>query len=137
MFKGFVILAIIGGLFAYFVFNFVGQVEEDDPTTQLSKDAQKAKEFAKYYKKDAAGYPVLVFGETPIAKAREVWRESPVMREVLDLFPQFELMKGAINTQVDDGPFRRYLLKRLDEVESQYLGGTIDSDKAKEMLQNL
>jgi len=137
MFKGIVILAIVGGLFAYFVFNFVGQIEGDDAATQFSADSKKAKEFAKYYKKDAAGYPILALGETPIAKAREVWKESPVMKKVLDLFPKFEQMREEINIQVDESPFRQYLLKKLDDVQSQYLGGVIDSDKAKEMLQNL
>ncbi|WP_292657719.1 hypothetical protein [Nitratifractor sp.] len=137
MFKGFVILAIVGGLFAYFVFHFVGSIEKNDTASSYSQEQDKTEDNAKYYTKDAAGYTVLAVGKIPLAKAREVWKESTVMQDVLELFPRFELMKESIKSHVEEGPFRRYLLKKLDDIETQYLGGKIDSFKAKEMFQNL
>jgi len=135
--KGLIVLALVGAAFAYFVFHFVSGIEENDTTAQLSSDARKAKEFAKYYRKDALGDWVLVVHQVPVKKAREIWRESPIMKNVLKLFPKFGLMKELIKTQVEESPFRRQLLKRLDAVEDQYLSGTIDSEKAKEMIRNL
>jgi len=135
--KGFILLVGIGGLFAYFVFNFVGNVERDTPSSQEVQSRKAEQDFARYYIKDAAGYPVLALGNTPLSKAREVWGKSPILDDVLELFPRFDLMKKSITLHVEEGDFRRYLLKRLDEVESQYLGGTIDPDRAKEMIRNL
>jgi len=134
MFKGFVVLVAVGALFAFFVFDFVSDVEKDDPTTMISKDAKKAKEFARYYRTDAAGNRILDFSGASMAKAREVWRESPIRREILDQFPQFQYMQESIKLYMVDSPFRRALLKKLDEVEGLYLSGTIDSDRAKDML---
>ncbi|WP_148224912.1 hypothetical protein [Nitratifractor salsuginis] len=123
--------------FAYFVFHFVSGIEGDDPTTQLSQDARKAKELAKYYKKDALGDWILAVGKVPTSKAKEIWRESPVMKQTLALFPKFNLMKETIMTQVEEGEFRRQLLKRLDDVANRYLSGEIDAEKAKELIRNL
>jgi len=137
MFKGFVILVAVGALFAFFVFNFVSDVEKDDPNTMISKDERKAKEFAKYYKKDVTGEQVLDFRGASLAKAKEVWRESPIRQEILDNFPQFEIMKEMIDQRIVDSAFRRYLLKKLDEVESAYFSGSIDSSKASKILTDL
>ncbi len=137
MFKGFIILLAVGGLFTYFVFNFVSDVEGEDPNTLISKDERKAKEFAKYYKSDASGGRVLDFHGVSIAKAKEVWRESPIRREILDNFPQFDLMRQLTDQLLVDSEFKRYFLKRLEEVESDYFSGTIDSQKAKKILTDL
>jgi len=137
MFKGFIILLAIGGLFAYFVFNFVSDVEGEDPDTLISKDERKAKEFAKYYKTDAAGGRVLDFRGVSIAKAKEVWRESPIRRKILDNFPQFDLMRQLTDQLLVDSKFKRYFLKRLEEVESEYFSGAINSQKAKKLLTDL
>jgi hypothetical protein len=137
MFKGFVILVAVGALFAYFVFNFVSDVEKDDPNTMISKDERKAKEFAKYYKKDATGEQVLDFRGASLSKAKEVWRESPIRREILNNFPQFEIMKEMIDQRIVESEFRSYLLKKLDEVESEYFSGSIDSGQANKILTEL
>jgi len=137
MFKGFVVLIAVGALFAFFVFNFVSDVEKDDPNTMISKDEKKAKEYARYYRTDDAGNRILDFSGASMNKAREVWRESPIRREILDQFPQFEYMKESINLYVAEGPFRQALLKKLDEVEGDYLSGSIDADRAKKILTDL
>ena len=135
--KGFIILAAVGILFAYFVFNFVNDVEADDPTTTISKDERRAKEYARYYQKDALGERVLDFRGVPIAKAKEVWSESPFREEMLENFPQFELMKEYVKQRVIASPFQKYLLDKLDQVETDYFAGTIDSAEARRQLTEL
>ncbi|WP_457607370.1 hypothetical protein [Nitratifractor sp.] len=137
MWKGLLILFGVGVAFAYFVFNFVGDVERSDPDSAVSKDERKAKAWAKYYTEDALGQQVLNFGNTPIKVAREVWSESPVRRGMLDEFPDFEGMRFFVNDRIKPSPFRDYLLKKIDDIESAYLGGEIDADKAKELLTKL
>jgi DNA-binding ferritin-like protein len=137
MFKGFILLFGVGALFAYFVFNFVSDVEKDDPNTVISKDERKAKEFAKYYKTDAVGEWILDFRGAPLSKAKEVWSESPIRSEILENFPQFELMREIIDQKIVESEFRSYLLKKLDDVETEYFSGAIDSTKARKILTDL
>ena len=137
MFKGFVILVMVGAVFAYFVFNFVSDIEADDPDTIISKDERKAREFAKYYKTDVAGERILDFHGATVEKAKEVWKESPIRREILENFPEFEIMREMISQKLAPSQFRDYLMKKFDEVESDYLSGIIDSEKAKKRLTDL
>jgi len=137
MFKGFIALLLIGGAFAYFVFNFVGDVEKEDPNSYVSKNEKKAKAWAKYYTKDALGEPVLSFGDTPVKTADEVWKESQLRQEMLENFPDFEGIRQFVNDRMEPSLFRKYLLEKIDKIESDYMGGTIDSEKAKKQLLNL
>jgi hypothetical protein len=137
MFKGFLMLVAVGAIFAYLVFNFVSDIERDDPDTLISKDEKKAREFAKYYKKDAIGELILDFHGTTLEKAKEVWKESPIRKEILENFPEFEIMRELIRQRLRESRFREYLLKRFDEVESEYFSGEIDSEKAKKLLTDL
>ncbi len=135
--KGLIILAAVGMLFAYFVFNFVNDIESNDPDRIVSKEDRKAKEYARYYQKDALGEPVLDFRGVPVSKAKEVWSESPLRKEMLENFPQFELMKEYVTQRVVASPFQKYLLDKLDQVETDYFAGSIDSAEARRRLTEL
>jgi len=132
MFKGFVILAAVGVAFAYFVFHFVSGVEDEDPGSFPTSQEEKA--MAKYYSEDASGDMVLDLNGASEQEARKVWEQSPIRTKMLESFPQFETMRDLIHQQIKGGAFRDRLLKVLDEVESDYLSGTIDSVEAKKRL---
>ena len=137
MFKGLLVLLLVGIAFAYFVFNFVGDVERNDPQSYISKNERKAKEFARYYEKDVLGEPVLALQGVPMSKAREVWHESQMPKEMLENFPDFEAIREFIHDRIKPSLFRKKLLERVDAIESDYLGGAIDPDTAREKLSNL
>ena len=137
MWKGLLIFVGVGAAFAYFVFHFVGDVEKEDPYSYVSRDEARAKAGAKYYEKDALGEPVLNLAGVPMKKAREVWRESQLRKEMLDLCPDFEGMKDFVNDRLRPSAFRKKLLERLDDVEGEYLGGSIDSETAKRKLSEI
>jgi hypothetical protein len=130
--KGFVILILVGAAFAYMVFNFVSDIEQDD----TRYPGMKKEDSSRYYKKDAAGDMVLDFTGASISKAKKIWSESPIKDDILDYFPNFEIMREMIGEELVDSNFRRYLLQKFDEVETDYLGGSIDSEKAREKLAN-
>ena len=134
MFKGFLIMVAVGAVFAYFVFHFVGEVEREDPQSFASLNEKKAKAFARYYEKDALGEPVLALQGVPMKKALEVWHESRLSREMLEYFPDFEMIRSFIRDRIKASEFRRKLLEKVDEVESEYLGGSIDADTARQKL---
>ncbi len=137
MFKGFLLLLMVGAAFAYFVFNFVGDVEKEDPASYVSENEKKAQEWAKYYTKDALGEPVLSFGTTPVKTADEVWQESQLRQEMLENFPDFQGIRQFVNGRLEPSLFRKYLLKKIDDIESDYMGGRIDSEEAKNRLSDL
>jgi len=137
MYKGLLLLLAVGIAFAYFVFHFVGSVESDDPDSYTSKNEQKAKEWAQYYKKDALGEPVLIFGNTPVQKADQVWKESSLRKEMLENFPDFEAIRQFVHDRLEPSAFRKYLLEKIDDIESDYMGGRIDSEEAKSRLSDL
>jgi len=132
MLKGLLILAAAGAIFAYLVFNFVSDVEEEDPRAFAGLHSEQGLE--RYYSEDAAGDRVLDLNGIGLEKARKVWVQSPVRQELIESFPQFETMRDLIHQQIKGGAFRDRLLKVLDEVESDYLSGTIDSVEAKKRL---
>jgi len=137
MFKGFIILLIVGLGFVYFVFSFVGDVERSDSDSYVSKSEKQAKEWAKYYKKDVLGQPVLDLKGAPMKTAKEVWEQSQLREEMLENFPDFELMRQFVNDRLLPSSFRDYLLQKIERVESDYLAGSIDSAKARAALTNL
>ncbi len=137
MLKGFIILLGVGVAFAYFVFNFVGDVERSDPDSFVSKDERKQKEWAKYYTKDALENPVLDLKKAPMKLAKEIWAESQLRQEMLSNFPDFELVRNFVNERLRPSPFRDYLLKKIDEIETDYQAGTIDSETARKRLESI
>jgi len=133
--KGFIVLILVGAAFAYIVFNFVSDIEQNDPQS-FGASRPQSQAYKKYYKKDVTGDTVLDLSGVPISKAKKVWAESPIRAEALENFPNFEMMRDVIESRLTKSPFRDYLLRKLDDVETDFLGGSIDSSKARERLTN-
>jgi len=136
MLKGFLILAAVGAVFAYLVFNFVTGVEEEDPRAFSGLRSEK-KIAAKYYRIDAAGDRVLDLNGVPEGEMRKVWESSSIRQDLLEEFPHFEAMRDILHQEVKEGPFREKLLQVIDRVEGEYLSGKIDSTKAQKILNQM
>jgi hypothetical protein len=134
MMKGLLVLLAVGALFAYFVFNFVGEIEGDEGTQLFSSDQGEESKYGRYYKTDPAGNRVLHLGGIPMGKAREIWKESSIRAQVLGFFPRFEHMRDLIRLHISPSPLREALLKKIDDVESDYFTGNINSDEARRRL---
>jgi len=134
--KGFMLLLLVGAGFAYFIYYFVTDVSGEDPLYKLSPELRKEKELANYYKKDpVTGDWVMRVGGLSEEKAKKLWREGPILQEVLDNFPKFDLMKEIVRNQVSQSPFRQKLLRHLDNIEDRYLSGEIDAQRARELIE--
>ena len=133
MWKGLLVLGLIGLAFTYFVFNFVGEVEQDDGGAYASQELKgKA-----YYTEDILGDPLLNLQGLSMKSAREIWRASPMREEMLEKFPDFEEIKTYLGNRLAPSPFREYLLKKVDDIEGDYLGGAIGAESAKSRLESL
>jgi hypothetical protein len=140
--KGLLVLAIVGVAFAYFVFNFVGDVENEDihkieSLNPSNAEERKKKEILEYYRQDVTGTPILDLSGVSIENAKRIWKESPTKKRIMQLFPNFHLMRDMIKLKLAPSEFRDLLLEKLSQIESDYLSGTISSYKAKEEIGNL
>ncbi len=140
--KGLLVLAGVGLAFTYFVFQFVGNVENEDLQKIESLDPsnpeeRKQKEILQYYKQDVTGTAILDLSGVPLDIAKKIWRDSPTKKRIMKLFPNFHLMKDMIKLKIAPCEFRDYLLQEVDTIESEYLSGNISSFKAKEHLSEL
>ncbi len=144
MIKNILIIGGVGVGFLYLIVNFISNVNQGEQVastvpagnngyaTQITDDDMK-----RFYTKDATGSEILDLNNMPLEQAKSVWIQSSVKDKVLSLFPNFNYMRDQIKLKVREGKFREYLLRKLDEVESDYLSGSIDSLKAQEMISNL
>ncbi len=144
MIKNILIIGGVGVGFLYLIVNFISNVNQGEQlastvpagnngyATQITDDDMK-----RFYTKDATGSEILDLNNMPLEQAKSVWIQSSVKDKVLSLFPNFNYMRDQIKLKVREGKFRDYLLRKLDEVESDYLSGSIDSLKAQEMISNL
>ena len=135
--KGYLILVVVGILFAYFAIHLMKQSEKEVATNKQIVLLEKEKPYAQYYTRDATDNVVLDLSNTSLEKSKEVWQHSSVKDQILQLFPNFDLMKDMVRMRVSDCPFKTYLLKMMDTVESAYFSGRINSFKAKRLLESL
>jgi len=133
MVKGIAILALIGALFAYLIFDFVGN--EDTENSFLYQNNKK--DWAKYYTTDIMGDPVLDLSGVQFNEAKAIWDASDLKQEMMDNFPNFELIKRYVKSRLKPSAFRKYLLNKIKEIENQYISGNIDYDEAKFRLENI
>lgn len=134
--QGMILLGIAGVLFFIFAYNLMNDIESSDPATYVSKDERKQKAWSKYYTSDALGYPVLNLKKAPMSLAREIWSESRLREEMLTHFPDFEQIRNFAIERLRPSPFRNELLKKIEEIKRDYLSGEIDSETARERLEN-
>ncbi len=139
--KGFLILAIVGAGFIYFVFNFVHNVQNENLNKtdyyNLNGGDDTQKEVSKFYTQDVTGSDILDLSGVPLDKAKEIWSKSPTKDRIMKLFPNFKLMKDMIKLKVAPSDFRDYLLQEVDNTESDYLAGSVSSYEAKKHLSTL
>jgi hypothetical protein len=140
--KGLLVLGAVGIAFIYFVFNFVGNVEDEDiqkieSLNPSNAEERKQKEILQYYRQDVTGTPILDLSGVPVENAKKIWKDSPTKKRIMQLFPNFHLMRDMIKLKMAPCEFRDLRLERLSEIESDYLSGTITSYKAKEEISDI
>ncbi len=134
MFKGLIILLVVGAAFLYAVLFLVNKsgvnVSSDAGTSGYAENI----DWKKYYAKDVLGEPILVLKDVPLKKAKLIWRQSPLRKEMLSQFPDFEAIRSFAENRLSPSPFRDYLLKNIDKISGDFQAGLIDANQAKERL---
>ena len=80
------------------------------------------------------GGQTLAFNNLSLKKKKLLWSSSSVKEEMLELFPDFMEMKTFIEENIEDDIFKNDLLKKIDDVEFKYIGGSMNTQSAKSAL---
>ena len=132
--RGLLVIVAIGAIFGYFALNMFRTAATDE-TPQWNGVAED--KYAQYYTKDVLGDRVLDVNALPLEKAREIWRQMAVGRELTTLLPDFDTVRTEAANRLAEGAFRDYLLKRIDTLKSKFLVGDITVDEAKKQIEQL
>jgi hypothetical protein len=133
--KSFLIFLIIGVGFFYFVINVVKETDTD--TEKIHSTSYQQEQYAKYHKTDSIGQDILDVTLADPATQLKVWNSSALKAELLDIFPDFDTMKGFVQNRVRGEPLVRKLTQKINEVEDKFFSGTINSEQAKQALEQL
>jgi len=129
--KGLLIFLTIGVISIYFITNFVGEIQRDSEkqtgTYQKKRDKQ-------YYSTNIVGDTILDVHNLEVKKQLEIWNNSELKQEFMELFPNFDAMKRYVNDKIVGDALQEKLLKRIDDVEIQFISGTLNGEQSKSKL---
>jgi len=81
------------------------------------------------------GKEVLELNKLSMKEKKDTWNSSILKNDMLALFPDFLEMQNFIDNHIeDDGVFKTELLEHLNDVEEEYIGGSISEERARESL---
>jgi len=134
--KSFIFFLIIGAVFFYFVMNVVKDTEmENDPLRDAAY--QQDNQYLQYMKVDSIGQDILDVSFIDPATQVKAWNASPLKVEFLDIFPDFDTMRGFIKNRVRGDELVAKLMQRIDKVEDNFFSGLLNAEQAKQMLEKL
>ncbi len=132
MFKGLMILLIIGFSGAYFVKNFVGEIQEE--TAVYSSAKKTAQIDQKYYRENSIGELVLDLEGTPDNEQVRVWKESPVKSDILAAAPDFEEMRYIAQERVCGSPIKEKVKGAISEAENDFVSGKLKAEEINRLF---
>jgi len=133
--KTFIVFILIGIGFFYVVMNIVKETET--PAERAQTTSYQQEQYAQYYKVDNIGQDIIDVTGAPAGVQVKAWNQSPLKEELLEIFPDFDTMKGFVENRVKGDLLRQKILSRISEVEDKFFSGTIDAEQAKRMLGKL
>jgi len=81
------------------------------------------------------GKEVLQLDKLPMKEKKNLWNSSVLKKDMLVLFPDFAKMQYFIKNHIkDDGLFKKELIEHLNDIEEEYIGGSISEEQAKALL---
>jgi hypothetical protein len=132
MFKGLIFLLIIGFSGAYFVKNFVGEIQEE---TGVYSSAKKTAQIdQKYYRENSIGELVLDLEGTPDNEQARVWDESPVKTDLLAAAPDFEEMRYIAQERLCGSPIKERVKGAILEAENDFVSGELKAEEINRLF---
>jgi len=130
IFVGLILVAIIS-----FLINSVNSLHDDvdvnygfNEKTMIAGDSGE-------YTVDSQGNEVLKLHSLSFKEQKNMWNNSMLKEDMVSLFPNFSEIKYFIDEHIeDDGKFKQELLKHVERVELEYIGGNVKEQSAKATL---
>ncbi len=126
----------VGIGFFYAVTTYVGDIQKEDDRLQNTGYEQEHR-FDQYYTEDSIGEKILDVTLADPQTQVAAWNKSPLKKEYLELFPDFETMRTFIKNRVRGKVLIEKLNKQIKDVEDKFFSGTIDAEAAKRTLGQL
>jgi len=133
--KSFLLYVLVGIGFIYLITQYVGDIQAEDERYRNSEYEQKHK-YDTYKSVDSVGREVLNVMDVDAATQIAAWNEGTLKQEFLDLYPDFALMKDFVNNRVNGEPIKTKLLKLVDDTETKFFSGTLNTEQAKHALES-
>ena len=102
--------------------------------TQLNLGEQK---YTSYYSLDIIENKILTLENVQEKDKVQIWKDSFIKEEVLEFFPNMEVMKEVYNDRVsDNGVFKEKFFEYMVELQDSYIGGELDEEGFKKAFSN-
>jgi len=132
----YLVFAIFASALVFGLISFVKDLKRNDSMYSVYETVQK--EDTGRYKRNSVGEPIVELNGLSESQKLDAWHRSPIQNEMVEMFPDFTKMKAFIaHRVVDDGEFKTNMLKTIDDLESAYIAGEIDSQSVKAKLAHL
>ena len=130
--KGLLMFLAIGLIAIYLATNFIGDIQDDGEKQRGTY--KKENQYEQYQSVDIVGDAILDVQNIDEKKQLEVWNQSPLKQEFIALFPNFDAMKRYVNDKIRGDALQNKLLKRIDNVEIQFISGTLSGEQSKSKI---
>ena len=130
--KGLLTFLAIGLIAIYLATNLIGDIQDDGEKQRGTY--KKDNKYEQYYSVDIIGDTVLDVQNIDAKKQLEVWNQSELKKEFMELFPNFDAMKRYVNEKIRGEALQKKLLQRIDKVEMQFISGIANGVQSKAKL---
>jgi uncharacterized protein with ACT and thioredoxin-like domain len=132
MFKGLLFLLVIGFSGAYFVKNFVGELQ--DETSVYSSTKQSAKINQKYYRENSIGQLVMDLEGVTDNEQIKIWENSPVKADILATIPNFEEMRYIAEERIYGFPIKEKVNEAVSKAEKAFVSGELKTEEVNKLF---
>ena len=130
---------ILGGimisLIVFWLIGFVNTLHDEVDVSHKLSEKRVVSEEQSYMTVDIHGNEVLSLCKLSLKGKKNLWNSSSTKVEMLELFPHFIEMKTFVEERIaDDGNFKELFLSHIEDIELEYIGGSLSGAKAKASL---
>lgn len=91
--------------------------------------------YTSYYSEDIIGDNILLLDNLSEKKKLAIWKNTSTKDEIIDFFPNMEMMKMVFNNKIEDnGKFKTYFLDYMEEEHLKYIAGEVSSKEFKKAI---
>ena len=134
--KSMMVYIAVGIGFFYLVTTYVGDIQKEDERLR-SSGYEMEHQYDQYYTEDSIGQDIIDATLADSAIQIEIWNNSKIKSEFLELFPDFDTMKVFIKERVRGKPLVEKLLSETSKIEDRFFSGTMSAEDAKRALANI